>query len=176
MNMSHIRSALAVMVLVAASSACHEQPKEKASNAAMAQSKPADESEVRTDVVALARMISLPREPRSVKWQTTKGHRDDWALTALLEFAPEDLSAIVAESQQLNGTAHISQKFTPWFPDDFRAAHAGLPVRPDGIIEFADGARIRPTSFTAAKLSPLKHGIVEVFEKEGLAFVHLYTM
>jgi hypothetical protein len=111
-----------------------------------------------------------------VKWQTTKGHRDDWALTALLEFAPEDLSAIVSDSTKLNGPARIPQKFMPWFPDAFRTAHAAVHARADGIIELTDGGGIEPKLFTTAKLSPLKNGMVDVFEKDGLALVHLYTM
>lgn len=58
------------------------------------------------DLQKLAKLITLPRPPQDVWWQTVQAGEPgfgstDWSLVAVLQFDPEDLRAILTESPLL---------------------------------------------------------------------------
>jgi hypothetical protein len=126
-----------------------------------------------SDVATLAKFVNLPYPPLAVQWETANhpGGRD-WSLAALIAMKPEEVNALVKSSPPLRGPARVqAEHLARWFP-------AGLRDRPhaDGGLVEVDAVVAEATSFIAPDKSPLVHGDVLLFPKEGLAYLRLYTM
>jgi hypothetical protein len=131
-----------------------------------------------TDIKTLVRFINLPREPRSVRWETeTQPGGNDWTLTALLAFEESDVQEILRSSEKLGGTAHVAaDHLRSWFPASIRDKYPAASAPNAPLTIPVDGTRLTPQAFIAPAKSPLLHGHAIVFEKENLVYIHLFTM
>lgn len=127
-----------------------------------------------TDASKLARLIRLPYQPLSVRWQTAeRPGGNDWSLTALLELSKDDVTDLLRSSTRLESGAQVDRgHLVAWFPGSLRRKYEGAPG--DSVV--VEAAHLDPAPFLAVDRSPLVHGDAIVFEQEGLVYLHLFTM
>lgn len=130
-----------------------------------------------TDRVLLAKFISLPRQPVSVKWEVVEiPARGTGSLTALLEFTAKDKRYITNNSKpfELQVNDRINAEFyDTWLPvvakSDIKVSLQGDSYELHGVPSF------QPDMFTNTALSPYVNGSITPLAT-GYILVSLYSM
>lgn len=135
------------------------------------------ESAVQTDVTDLSHLISLPKRPKTVRWQVTPqpGARDA-SLIALMRFSDEDYDFIIAQSHSFDTESDevVSVNFYHnWLEDVLGDSPS---VQPQGEYVVLKGVYAMESNlFTQAPRSPYVNGRVIPLGK-GLVALNLYSM
>jgi len=125
----------------------------------------------------LPKLISLPKQPKTVLWQLEEAPgRDSGSLTALLSFDENDYRYIVDHSPKTE--ANTNQLMPPdfykkWVPESLRNT---IKTATNGdSLELLGIKSLQPELFTQAELSPYKNGSVTPLGN-GCILVSLYSM
>ena len=123
-----------------------------------------------TDIAALERLIRWPAKPESAVWQTrTIGEGTDWALLAVLTYAPGEMTAVLASAPETPGLDGAVM-FMPFDWTDVTVI-PGLVIAADGSATVVGGSR----SAEAFLSSPLTDGFVLAIPGQNQVLVFLYT-
>ncbi|MGD9170800.1 MAG: hypothetical protein PVI97_12170 [Candidatus Thiodiazotropha sp.] len=125
----------------------------------------------------LPKLISLPKQPLSVKWQVDESaERGTGSLRALLEFSASDKAYILENSPQFDSISNdrISAEFyDTWLPD--RAKNGIKKQAVDNMYELSGIEALKADLFTKADLSPYVNGSVTPLSG-GYILVSLYAL
>jgi hypothetical protein len=135
---------------------------------------------IHKEIGILPKLISLPRQPISVKWKRKQFHRD-FLLIALLGFTESDYKYIIENSNPLESKVNriISPEiYDKWLPDE---AKSGITVKPFSTAAGATAYELfgiyslHPNLFANPQLSSYIHGYITPLKK-GYILVLLQTM
>lgn len=125
----------------------------------------------------LPKLISLPKQPLSVKWQIDESsERNTGSLRALLEFSATDKAAILANSPEFDSKSNdrINAEFyDTWLPDSAKTNIQKQVV--DDVYELSGVMPRRADLFTNAELSPYVNGSITPLSG-GYILISLYAI
>jgi hypothetical protein len=134
---------------------------------------------IHTEIGILSKLISLPRQPVSVKWKTERYHQDS-SLLALLKFKEVDYNYIVENSQTFG--SKINRIMSPeiydkWLPDDAKSGITVKPFSATGVTayELIGITQLKANLFANRDLSPYLQGRITPL-KNGYILISLSTM
>ena len=131
--------------------------------------------EVHTEVGILNKLISIPAEPITVKWEINES-KETGSLRALLKFKDEDKLHILKNSasfDKLENDTLDSESCEQWLPED---AKVGIETKKNGsAYTLIDVIAIQPNLFTQTELSPYVNGSITPLSG-GYILVSLYSM
>lgn len=133
--------------------------------------------EIRTELGILPKLISLPRQPLSVKWEIRESkEKGTGYLRALLEFNPEDSQYIIENSKhfesQTNDRINV-EFYEEWLPEKIKS---DLSIMQEDKTYVLLGVKaLQPNLFIQTKLSPYVNGSITPFT-HGYILVSLYSM
>lgn len=129
------------------------------------------------EIGILPKLISLPKEPLSVKWQVDESSENNTgSLRALLEFSAKDKATILENSPEFDSKSNdrINAEFyDTWLPDSAKANIKTQPV--DDMYELSGIMSLRADLFSKAELSPYVNGSITPLSG-GYILVSLYAM
>ncbi len=133
--------------------------------------------EIHTEIGILNKLISLPAEPLSVKWDLDESsQKGTGSLRALLEFNEQDKKNIIDKSEAFDNKSddRIETKFfDTWLP---AKAKEGINIEKVTEAYVLIGVSVRqPNLFTQTELSPYVNGSVTPLNG-GYVLVTLYSM
>jgi hypothetical protein len=125
----------------------------------------------------LPKLISLPKQPLSVKWQVDESsERSTGSLRALLEFSAPDKAYILENSPQFDSISNdrINAEFyDAWLPDSAKTSIKTQAV--DDMYELSGIVALKADLFTKAELSPYVNGSITPLSG-GYILVSLYAL
>jgi hypothetical protein len=132
---------------------------------------------VHDELGILPKLISLPKQPISVKWQLDEHpEKNTGNLLALLEFSPQNKIFIIENSPEFDSKQNDRLRvelFDAWLPE---RAKDGIEVRVvDGAYELSGVRGFKPDLFTRTDLSPYVNGCITPLSG-GYILVSLYAM
>jgi hypothetical protein len=135
---------------------------------------------VHDELGILPKLISLPKQPISVKWQLDEyPEKNTGNLQALLEFSPQNKIFIIENSPEFDSKQNAILRielFDAWLPEH---AKDSIEVRVvDGIVgayELSGVRGFKPDLFTRTDLSPYVNGYITPLSG-GYILVSLYAM
>ena len=123
----------------------------------------------------LPKLMSIPGNPISVKWQVDESQENAGNLVALLEYSSEDKKYILDNSNKFENPSsdRINVKFyDSWIPED---AKIGIEVKKlDKVYELTKVIPLLPNLFTQTELSPYVNGSITPLA-DGYIFIALYS-
>ena len=133
--------------------------------------------EIHTEIGVLNKLISLPTEPLSVKWDIEESKQSgNGSIRALLEFSKQDKQSILNKSSGFDNKSNdrIDEVFfDTWLPAE---AKDGIEVKKiNGVYELVGVMALQPNLFTQTKLSPYVNGSITPLAG-GFILVSLYSM
>jgi hypothetical protein len=132
---------------------------------------------VHDELGILPKLISLPKQPISVKWQLDESpEKNTGSLRALLEFSPQDKVFILENSPKFDSKQNdrISiELFDAWLPERAKDSIEARLV--DGMYELSGVMALKPDLFTRTDLSPYVNGSVTPLSG-GYILVSLYAL
>lgn len=135
-----------------------------------------DNGSIQTELGILPKLISLPRQPVTVKWMTEKVRRDESALTVLLKFNEMDYNYIINHSQPLKRKTNDMmwpKLYDKWLPED---AKTGIEAKLVGDVYELIGIRgLEANLFSNPDLSSYIHGSITPLKNDYILVV-LYAM
>jgi len=135
------------------------------------------ETKFHTEIGVLNKLISLPKDPITVKWKVNESRGSETgSLRALLKFKEEDQASIVNDSlsfdKEINDTVS-AEIYEGWLTAD---AKAGLEATKEGERYTLNGVfSLQPDLFTKTELSPYVNGSITPLSG-GYILVSLYSM
>ena len=133
--------------------------------------------EVHTEIGILNKLISLPAEPLSVKWDIDESKQSgNGSIRALLEFSEKDKQNILDKSSAFDKKSN--DRIDAVFFDTWLTVEAkeGIEVKKvNGVYELVGVMALKPNLFTQTKLSPYVNGSVTPLAG-GFILVSLYSM
>ncbi len=132
---------------------------------------------VHEEMGILPKLISLPKQPISVKWQVDESsERNTGSLRALLEFSATDKAAILANSPEFDSKSNdrINAEFyDTWLPD---SAKTNIQKQSVGdMYELSGIMPLKADLFTSAELSPYVNGSITPLSG-GYILISLYAI
>lgn len=132
---------------------------------------------VHEELGILPKLISLPKQPLSVKWQVDESSKTNTgSLRALLEFSSEDKASILENSPEFDSKSNdrINAEFyDTWLPD---SAKANIQTQAVGdMYELSGIMPLKADLFTSAELSPYVNGSITPLSG-GYILISLYAM
>ncbi len=133
--------------------------------------------EIHIEIGILDKLISLPAEPLSVKWDIDESKQSgNGSIRALLEFSEQDKKSILDKSSAFENKSNDridSVFFDTWLP---AKAKEGIQVKKVKAVYELDGVMaLKPDLFTQTKLSPYVNGSITPLAG-GFILVSLYSM
>lgn len=113
-----------------------------------------------TELSTLPYLISLPKQPISVKWQKPGPDPERTFIVALFKFSPQDYNEIVAKSPNFDliQDARIPKEFFNKWVDESISSQLDIEESDDGIYILKGVNDLKPDLFTQAPSSPFIHG------------------
>lgn len=157
----------------------------------MTEKKNTGNEEIQTELGILSKLISLPKQPVSVKWRLNENQeRRQGYLAVLLEFKASDYAYILENSRPFdlkNNARILSEIYEKWLPDH---AKTGIEIKPTGdsyeiigttekltgeIYEVIGVSPLQPNLFADAERSSYIEGEITPL-KNGFIFVGLSSL
>jgi hypothetical protein len=134
---------------------------------------------IHTEIGILPKLISLPRQPVSVKWRREQFHRD-FLLLALLKFTESDYNYIIENSQTFEGKGNrfmAPETYDNWLPDDAKSGIIAKPLTAAGVTayELIGITPLKANLFANRDLSSYIHGSITPL-RNGYILIGLQTM
>ena len=134
-------------------------------------------NKIQTEIGILNKLISIPAEPLSVKWEINESkERGTGSLRALLEFSVQDKLDILKKSNAFDNKTN--DRIDANFYDTWLPAESKESVRTElvsGSYELKDILALQPDLFTQTELSPYVNGSITPLSG-GYILVSLYSM
>jgi hypothetical protein len=132
---------------------------------------------VHDELGILPKLISLPKQPISVKWQVDESpEQNTGSLRALLEFSPQDKLSIIESSPEFDSKEDdriSAELFNVWLPE---SAKANIKTRAvEDMYELSGIMALKPDLFTRTDLSPYVNGSITPLSG-GYILVSLYAL
>lgn len=126
----------------------------------MAETNKSKNNEIQTELGILPKLISLPKQPVSVKWRLTENlERRTGYLVALLKFKESDYKYILDNSQSFENKINakiLIEIYDKWLPDDAKTC---INVKFNGeLYELIGIFGLKPNLFNKTQFSPYIHG------------------
>ena len=132
-------------------------------------------TEKHNELGMLPKLLSLPRQPLSVKW-TIEESTDRGSLRALLQFSAADKTFILNNSPEFEIKTNDrldAELFDSWLPEEARAEIE--TQRQGDEYELLGVVPLQPDLFTQNEMSPYVNGSVTPLG-DGYVLVWLYAM
>lgn len=129
------------------------------------------ERRIRTDVDGLAKLVNLPEQVESVRWEH-RAAKGGSSLVAVLTIKKSALDRLLRSSTRLNVQTPIKlNKETSelMFPKGLGNQAAGQPVEIRGV-------NIEPGPFVSASKSGLLNGLASIAMDDSLLYLSLFEM
>ncbi len=136
-----------------------------------------DYNKIQTELGVLPKLMSLPKQPLSVKWNISENSKHGTGfLVALFKFLESDYKYILDNSHpfenKVNDRINI-EYYDKWLPSD---AKISIRTKTNGeVYELIGIFGFKPNLFTKTQLSPYIHGNI-IPLNNGYIWVELYTM
>jgi len=133
--------------------------------------------QIHTEVGILNKLISIPAEPLSVKWEINESkERGTGSLRALLEFNEQDKQDILQKSTEFENKTNDridAAFFDTWLPAESKEGIETELV--SGSYLLKDTFALQPDLFTQTELSPYVNGSITPLSG-GYILIALYSM
>ena len=121
---------------------------------------------VRTDIPGLERLIDLPKQVASVRWEYTRAHGNG-SLVAVLRLGPSEIETLLRDSPRLDVQSPVT--IDPRLVGDDA-------VTPTPSSNQWSGVNIEPRAFVNPTKGGLLNGTATVIAGSGLVYLALYEM
>jgi len=137
----------------------------------------AEKHDVSFDADILNKLMSFPRYPISVKWETRElNNKEAGSLVALLEYSEQEYHDIVKSSKPFDTVRNdrlAIYLYDTFLPDKSKQ---GIHTQSDGVYyELLNVSALHANIFTNSELSPYVNGSVTPLSN-GFVLVSLYSM
>lgn len=135
-------------------------------------------NEIQTELGDLPHLMSLPKQPVSVKWRLDEdSERGTGNLMALLKFEKSDYKYILDNSPSFENKMNAKMPiefYDKWLPEE---AKTGIQVKKyfENLYELIGIQGLEPKLFTKTPMSPYIHGDITPLRNEYV-WVLLYSM
>jgi len=134
-------------------------------------------NQIHTDIGILNKLISLPKEPISVRWELDESpERDNGSLNVLLEFTNTDKKFILNNSDSFEKQQNdlINTVFYQnWLPEKSKKGIRTKAIKNN--YELLNVIPLQPNLFNKTDLSPYVNGSITPLSN-GFIFLSLYAM
>lgn len=143
----------------------------------MAETNESENKEIQIELGILPKLMSLPKQPVSVKWRLTENlEQGTGYLVALLKFKESDYKYIVDNSPPFENKINakiLIEIYDKWLPDDAKTGINNKFNRE--LYELIGIFGLKPNLFNKTQLSPYIHGEI-IPLNNGYIWVELSSM